>query len=166
MTYASRGWVGVIVLGVIGCHSQPAVQPTPANRAVGSYNYRARLGAYDEVGVFGISPDTVIVNPRASLCIERQPSPRDNLYRAFSCTGTGTIRSVNLIIDLQKPSASRWTAVRIVTVPNRDCITDSVTPTGERRCLRYSTQQLEVEQQFSGQLFVSPVKLESPSAHR
>jgi hypothetical protein len=162
MTYASRSWVGVIVLGLLGCHPQPGVQPTPSSRAIGSYTYRARLGAYDEVGVFGISPDTVIVNPRASLCIERQPSPRDNLYRGFSCTGTGTIRSVNLIIDLQKPSASRWTAMRIVTVPNRDCITDSVTPSGQKLCLRYSTQQLEVEQQFSGQLFVSPVKLGEP----
>jgi hypothetical protein len=166
MKYASRVWMGVIVFGAAGCHSQPSVSPTPAGRAIGSYNYRARLGPYDDVGVFGISPDTVIVNPKTSLCIEDRPSAPDNLYRGFTCTGTGTIRSVRLLIDLGKPSASKWTGVRVVTVPHRDCITDSVTPTGERRCLRYSTQQLEVEQQFSGQLFVSPVKLESPSAHR
>jgi hypothetical protein len=157
---ATKAAASVFALGVISCGQHSNGAPRPAVRALGSYTYRASLGPYDEVGVFGISPDTVIVDSKSSMCIEDRQPRLYSQYRRFTCGGSGSIRSVHLSIDLERPSRSTWVAVQTVSEPHQSCIRDSVTAGGTTICLKHVTESREVERTVSGQLYVSPVKLE------
>jgi hypothetical protein len=156
----------ISALSVIGCRSRAKTTPVPSARAVGTYNYLAHLGPYDEMGTFTITADSVSVEPRQSLCIE-DPAKNPQLpYREFTCSGSGDVKSVSLSIHLDKPTVSRWHSVQVVPEVRRECVRDSVPPSGGTICLRFSTYEVGSDKYLGDRLLVTPVKLGQPPAAR
>ena len=146
-----------IACGVLACHSVPRTATTPANRTLGTFAYRAVIGAREAVGTFTIAPDTVMVEADNEVC--RRLVHREIAERAhnFDCVGLDGVTSLLLTIDSDHPPASRWYATRTVTKSRQVCTQYSMTTTGQQVCSAYANEPYDVVSRFSGPLRVSEI---------
>jgi hypothetical protein len=134
-----------------------AATATAAGSIEGVYDYVANLPGQQVRGRMRVTGDTVTVEPMADYCRPMVGAP-DPLAIRYTCTGSGSIESIQLRIDRRSPvQLSKWTANYRVQRQREVCVRYE-TRSGRQVCVQTQRETYETQESRSGTLQVRRVQ--------
>ena len=123
----------------------------PAGPREGVYEYLANLPSQQVRGTLRVAADTITVDPTSDYC-RINLGPPDPLSIKYTCTGTGSYESIQLVIDRRNPAQlSKWIANFRVTRRREVCAQYAVRD-GRQVCVQTTTETYETTESRSGTL--------------
>ena len=145
-------WAIGVVIGIVGCHRAPEVQPWPA-RDLGDYSYR--IAATPVYGKFTIGADAVTLDAQQQSCRRVGTVTNPDVVHHFRCIGGST--TLNVALNSWRPILSTWSTVTKVTKTVEICTQYETTKTGQRVCKSSRTEERTETVRTGGRLEVTRI---------
>jgi hypothetical protein len=145
----------VMVVGLVACHRQPEVQPSPY-RDIGDYAYRMSVGNVVVEGEFSIEADTVLLEADKHSCRRLDTSLRDAPYtHSFSCGGGPTFFTV--LVNSKQPTLSRWGSTKAANRTETICTRTKITEDRQEVCVATRKTIVPVAEPITGRMEVTRI---------
>lgn len=138
-----------------GAASTPFQQEVAPTRPSGAYRYVANLPRGQRLqGIIAVLRDTMLLEPSEGIC---RPGTSTTLQLTYVCSGVGRYEGVVFALDRSNVvQRSRWQAEERVQASRQVCQDWATTPTGQRVCRRYGSEDYETSITHQGTLQLTP----------